>query len=450
MSTFPNYPSAASPEQLAGGPLPAQVAVAEASAQERVTVFFRLLLVIPHYLVLYFLGIAAGVVVFIGWWAALFTGWLPDFAASYMTGYIRWSARVNAYVMLLTDVYPPFSLDEEPAYPVRIAIPPRQHLNPLAVLFRIILAIPAFLLTTLVTYGGVTVVAFIAWLITLITGRLPNSLHAAYTAIFRYTTRVNCYVYMLTPAYPGGLFGDPQGPAGYAPAPGYGTPGGYDAPGTYGAPTGYGTPGGYGIQGGGYDAPAGYGAPPGYGAPGGYGTPAYGGPRPPARPTDWRLVLSSGTRRLLGVFIGLGVVFLVLEFVVIALVVSSNPVRTANAITTINAANNTLNSEVNGWQATTKACTSLACATEGDGRAATFFTDFADTLHNTSMPSGATAAANRLYSDATTAARDLTQLSQATSATQYQSIVTSTGLEQTLNQFDADDTALGNALDSSR
>jgi len=402
VSTFPNYPSAAAPEQLAGGPLPAQVAVAEASAQQRATVFFRLLLVIPHYLVLYFLGIAAGVIVFIGWWAALFTGWLPDFAVSYITGYMRWYARVNAYGMLLTDVYPPFSLDDEPAYPVRIAIPPRQHLNPLAVLFRIILAIPAFLLTTLVTYGGVTVVAFIAWLITLITGRLPNSLHAAYTAIFRYATRVNCYVYMLTPAYPGGLFGDPQGPVGYAPPPGYGTPGGY------------------------------------------------GGPQPPAEPTDWRLVLSSGTRTLLGVFIGLGAVFLVVEFVVIALVVSSNPVRTANAITTMNAANSKLDSEVNSWQTTTKACTSLACATAADGKAATFFTDFANTLHNTSMPSSATAEANRLYSDATMAAQDLTQLSQVTSASQYQSTVTSTGLDQTLNQFDADDTALGNALSSSR
>jgi hypothetical protein len=431
VSTFPNYPSAASPEQLAGGPLPAQVAVAEAFPQQRVTVFFRLLLVIPHYIVLYFLGIAAGVVAFIGWWAALFTGWLPDFAVSYLTGYMRWYARVNAYVMLLTDVYPPYSLDDEPAYPVRIAVPPRQHLNPLAVFFRIILAIPALVLTMLVTYGGVTIVAFIAWLITLITGRLPNSLHAAYTAIFRYATRANCYVYMLTPAYPAGLFGDPPGPVGYAPPPGYGTPG------AYGAPTDYGAPGGYG-------------APPGYGMSGGYGPPAYGGPQPPAQPTDWRLVLSSGTRQLLGVFIGLGVVFLVLEFVVIAIVASSNPVTTADAIATMNGANNTLDSEVNGWQVAAKACKSLACDVAGDSKAATYFTDFANTLHNTSMPSGATAVANKLYLDATTAAQDLSQLSQATSATQYQSIVTSTGLAQTLNQFDADDTALGTALDNSR
>jgi hypothetical protein len=428
-----------------------QAAVAEASAQQRVTVFFRLLMAIPHYFVLYFLGIAAGVVAFVGWWAALFTGWLPDFAVSYMSGYIRWQARVMAYGLLLTDEYPPFSLDDEPAYPVRIAIPPRQRLNPLAVLFRIILAIPALLLATLVFYGGVIIVAFIAWLITLITGKLPDSLHAAYTAIFRYSTRVSGYFYLLTPAYPGGLFGDAQGPAAAAPPPGYGTPGAYGTPGGYGTPPGYGAPGDYWTSPG-YGAPGGYGTAPGYGTSGGYGTPVgYGSPQPPAQPTDWRLVLSSGTRQLLGVFIGLGVVFIVLEFVVFALVGSpSNAFTTANAISSMNAANSKLDSEVNSWQTTTKACASLTCATAADGKAAIFFTDFANTLHDTSMPSGATAAANRLYSDATMAAQDLTQLSQVTSTSQYQSTVTSTGLEQTLNQFDTDDTTLSNTLGSSR
>jgi hypothetical protein len=446
VSTFPNYPSAASPEQLAGGPPPVQVAVAEASPQQRVTVFFRVLLIVPHYVVLYFLGIAAGVVAFVGWWAALFTGWLPDFAVSFMSGYIRWQARVTAYGMLLTDEYPPFSLDDEPAYPVRIAIPLRQRLNRAAVFFRIILVIPASLLSALVTYGGLTIVAFIAWLITLITGKLPNSLHAAYTAIFRYSTRVNGYLYLLTPAYPAGLFGDAQGPAVDVPPTGYGSPG-YDAPG-YDAP-GYDAPAGYGTQGG-YGTPASYGAPPaGYGTPGGYGTAAYGAPPPPAQPADWRLVLTSGTRQLLGAFIALGAVLFVGLIIVIALVASSSTVTTANAISTMNSANDTLNSEVSSWQATTAACSTLACATAADGKAATFFTDFANTLHNTAMPSGATAAANQLYSDATKAAQDLTQLSHVTSASQYQSTVTSTGLEQTLNQFDTDDTALGTALSSS-
>jgi hypothetical protein len=109
--------------------------------------------------------------------------------------------------MLLTDVYPPFSIDDEPGYPVRIALPPRERLNRLAVLFRVILSIPAYLLTTIVSFGGMTIVAFIAWLITLIAGRLPNGLHQAYTTIFRYSTRAICYFYLLTPTYPKGLSG---------------------------------------------------------------------------------------------------------------------------------------------------------------------------------------------------------------------------------------------------
>ena len=77
-----------------------------------------------------------------------------------------------------------------------------------------------------------------------------------------------------------------------------------------------------------------------------------------------------------------------------------------------------------------------------------YFTDFANTLHGTSMPAAAVGPANQLYSDATTIAKDLTTLSQATSAAQYQSAVTSTGIEQELNQFDTDDSALQDALNS--
>lgn len=430
VSTFPGYPASASPEQLADGPPPVQLAAAQAVTQRRVTVLFRFFMLIPHLFVLYFLGIAAAIVVFIGWWAALFTGRLPEFAVSFLSGYVRWYTRVTAYAMLLTDVYPPFSFEGEPGYPVQLALPVRERLNPVAVLFRIILVIPAALLSALVQYGGLTLVAFIAWLITLITGKMPDSLHAAYTAILRYTARLNCYFYLLTPAYPRGLFGDAPGPAVDAPYPGgYGTPAGYGTPGGYGEPE-YGTPG--------------YGAP-GYGAPGGYG-----GPPPVAQPADWRLVLSSGTRKLLGLFVGLGVVFIVLEIVLFAVIGSpGNAITAANAISTMNTANDTLNTQVNGWETTTKACTTVACATAADGKAATYFSDFASTLHNTPMPSGATTVANRLYSDATKAAQDLTQLSHVTSASQYQSTITSTGLDQTLNQFDTDDTALGAALSSS-
>jgi RNA polymerase subunit RPABC4/transcription elongation factor Spt4 len=75
----------------------------------RLTTFFRFFMAIPHYFVLYFIGIAAGVVVFISWWAILFTGRYPRWAFDFVSGYFRWNTRVGGYSLLLTDKYPPFS-----------------------------------------------------------------------------------------------------------------------------------------------------------------------------------------------------------------------------------------------------------------------------------------------------------------------------------------------------
>ena len=152
-----------------------------------------------------------------------------------------------AYELLLTDAYPPFTFDDDPAYPVRLALPEPQRLNRAAVFFRMILAIPASIVGSVVAFGASTLMIFIAWLITLVAGRLPASLHGAFTAVVRYEVRYYAYWWMLTPTYPGGLFGDKPGiptwadqpAAPTAPAaPGYGTaesvygsaPGGYGAP----------------------------------------------------------------------------------------------------------------------------------------------------------------------------------------------------------------------------
>ncbi len=69
------------------------------------------LLAIPHYIVLFFLAIAALVAVVIAWFAILFTGRYPRSLFDFVVGVGRWSLRVQAYaVLLLTDQYPPFSL----------------------------------------------------------------------------------------------------------------------------------------------------------------------------------------------------------------------------------------------------------------------------------------------------------------------------------------------------
>jgi len=74
------------------------------------------LLAIPHYIVLFFLGIAAIFVVIIAWFAILFTGRYQKGLFDFVVGVMRWSLRVLAYAVLLTtDEYPPFTLSEQAA-----------------------------------------------------------------------------------------------------------------------------------------------------------------------------------------------------------------------------------------------------------------------------------------------------------------------------------------------
>jgi hypothetical protein len=69
------------------------------------------LLAIPHYIVLFFLGIAAVFAVIFAWFAILFTGRYPRGVFDFVEGVLRWGLRVDAYAFLLvTDTYPPFRL----------------------------------------------------------------------------------------------------------------------------------------------------------------------------------------------------------------------------------------------------------------------------------------------------------------------------------------------------
>ena len=75
--------------------------------------FWKLITSIPHFIVLAFLTIAAFFVTFIAWFAILFTGQYPRGLHAFSVGVLRWGARVTAYFESLTDVFPPFSLDED-------------------------------------------------------------------------------------------------------------------------------------------------------------------------------------------------------------------------------------------------------------------------------------------------------------------------------------------------
>jgi len=72
--------------------------------------FPKLLLVIPHLFVLYFVQLAGFVVAFIGFWVVLFTGKYPHGMYEFVLGWLRWQTRVSAWLLGLVDRYPPFSM----------------------------------------------------------------------------------------------------------------------------------------------------------------------------------------------------------------------------------------------------------------------------------------------------------------------------------------------------
>jgi len=95
------------------GPYPLELQIQPPEQHNRLTTFFRAILVIPHAVVLTFLGLAAMIVTVIAWFAILFTGQYPASMYDFVVGVARWSARVAAYEFLFVDEYPPFSLSGE-------------------------------------------------------------------------------------------------------------------------------------------------------------------------------------------------------------------------------------------------------------------------------------------------------------------------------------------------
>lgn len=92
-------------------PYPVTVEIAEpAGPRNRLTVAFRILLLIPQLFVLAFVMLAWGLLTVVAWFAILFTGRYPESIYEFAVGALRWRVRVDAYALLMTDEYPPFSL----------------------------------------------------------------------------------------------------------------------------------------------------------------------------------------------------------------------------------------------------------------------------------------------------------------------------------------------------
>ena len=94
------------------GRYPVRLEVADPpQPRNRMTVFFRPLLVVPHYVVLFFVFVAWSAATIVAWFAILFTAAYPASLYGFGVGALRWRLRVEAYTLLLVDEYPPFSLE---------------------------------------------------------------------------------------------------------------------------------------------------------------------------------------------------------------------------------------------------------------------------------------------------------------------------------------------------
>jgi hypothetical protein len=199
---------------------PIQLVVTDDLERNRATVFFRLLLAIPHYIWVVLFSVAAFVALVIAWFAALVTGRVPPGLHGFLGRYMRYTTHLGAYLTLVADPYPPFSGDQ--AYPVDVQVPPIAPQRRMSVLFRLPLAIPVLLLVSALSGGGaaaarrgnssrttetssggiVATVAVLGWFSSLARGRMPKGLRDAGAYVLGYRAHVAGYVMLLTDAYP--------------------------------------------------------------------------------------------------------------------------------------------------------------------------------------------------------------------------------------------------------
>jgi hypothetical protein len=167
--------------------------------RSRLTVFFRYPLTIPHVVWLMIWGIAAEIALFIAWIVAIFMGRVPAGLHRFLAGYVRYSTRVNAYLLLMANPWPPFT-NSRP-YPLDVEIAPAAAQSRLTVLFRLLLAIPAFILSYVFRLVN-TLVAFLTWFYALATGRASGGMKNLSVWLYRYEVQTYAYVFLLTGKYP--------------------------------------------------------------------------------------------------------------------------------------------------------------------------------------------------------------------------------------------------------
>ena len=171
------------------------------------------LLAIPHYIILAFLWIGFIVAWVIALFAILFTGKYPRGLFDFNVGVLRWSWRVGFYCcqVLGTDKYPPFTLESVADYPADLQVVYPEKLSQGLVLVKWwLLAIPHYCVIYIFQgaagedRGGglVSILAIIAAIALLFTGKYPEDIFKLVVGMNRWTYRVAAYASLMTDQYP--------------------------------------------------------------------------------------------------------------------------------------------------------------------------------------------------------------------------------------------------------
>ena len=169
--------------------------------RSRLTVFFRLLLALPHLLWLALWSVVAVLVAIVNWVLTLIRGRSPESLHGFLAAYLRYQTHLLAYVALVANPFPGF-VGAEGSYPVDLVVAGAARQNRVSVGFRLILAVPAILLASAIS-TAMYVGAFLGWFAALFTGRMPDGLRRLGLFALRYNAQANAYGYaLLTDRYP--------------------------------------------------------------------------------------------------------------------------------------------------------------------------------------------------------------------------------------------------------
>lgn len=182
---------------------PIRLVVEDDLRRSRLTVLFRLVLALPHFVWLFLWNVAALLAVLAAWVVAVATGRAPDALHDFLASYLRYLTHVYAYASIAADPFPGFT--GAPRYPVDVHVDPPAAQGRLGVLFRIVLAVPAAIVSSVLGYL-LQVLTILQWFVALFTGQANRGMRDLQGYCLRYQAQTYGYAMLLTSRYPS--FGD--------------------------------------------------------------------------------------------------------------------------------------------------------------------------------------------------------------------------------------------------